>query len=332
MMAFAKSRVRTSLTLALGLAFALSWSQEASAFCRKRAIPPAVRKKFAGKVDKFFTDKCEDDQLEEFAAYPWIYWPNACTSFSVSTTLAGSLSVIEASALTALSFSQWSGTRCPGVNGDSRPSIDIRDLGQAGCATVGYDTQGGPNQNLIIYQDKWDTVLGSKVTQSDADILGLTTVSYDDTGRILDADMRLNMQIAPAVKDPVATEAWDLRSIVTHEFGHFLGFAHSGDPSAIMYYTASTGETNKRYLAEDDRKMVCETYKPGGTRAIDPTQNVAALPCDPTPANGYTQECQAAASKCSATPYASEAGSAAFAAAGAIVALLAARRAQRRCT
>ena len=145
---YTKRGAHAPLSLLLGLAFALSWSAEAAAFCRKRAIPPAVRKKFSGKVEKRFTDTCEDDQLDEFKVYPWIYWPNACTNFSVSTTLARTLSVDDASALTALAFSQWSGARCPGAPGDARPSIDIRDLGQATCATVGYDSQGGPNQNL----------------------------------------------------------------------------------------------------------------------------------------------------------------------------------------
>ena len=294
--------LRFGLRVFVGVAILMFASSNASAYCRKRAIPLAVRKKYASVVIKAFTNGvCEDDQVEEFKTYPWIYWPSACTSFSVSTSLPQTLSAEAASSLTALAFSQWSGSRCDEVVGDARPSIDVRDLGTASCSTVGYDATGGPNQNLIVYQANWDKVKPNNLV-SDADTLGLTTVSYDDSGRILDADMRINMQINPATADPVASEKWDLREIVTHEAGHFLGFAHSGEESAVMYYSAVVGETKKRYLADDDRVLVCTTYRPGGTRAIDPAQNVAALPCNPSPAGGFTEQCQAAPSKCSATP------------------------------
>lgn len=295
-----RSRRLVALSLA-GLIVALS--TDAQAYCRKRAVPLAVRKANRGKIDKYPKDGvCEDDQIPEFKEHPWVYWPNACTSFSVSSTLATSLSKEEASRIAAEAFAQWSSTRCPGVNGEARPSIDARDLGSVSCASGGYDPNGGPNQNIIVFRDAWDPIAAAAKV-ADSDILGLTTVTYDDTGHILDSDMQLNMQIQPATTDPVSSTSWDLRSIITHEFGHFIGFTHSAEADAVMYYQANVGETNKRYLTEDDKAVVCQTYTPDGKREIDPDQLVDALPCDPTPAGGFTDQCSAkATSGCASSP------------------------------
>jgi hypothetical protein len=59
----------------------------------------------------------------------------------------------------------------------------------------------------------------------------------------------------------VATDVWNT---VSHEAGHFLGFAHTDVPDAVMFPTTSIGDLNKRALHQDDQDGVCSVYPSGG--------------------------------------------------------------------
>ena len=49
----------------------------------------------------------------------------------------------------------------------------------------------------------------------------------------------------------------------THEIGHFLGFAHSDEPDATMFASATPGETLKRFLSCDDAAILWFRYPAG---------------------------------------------------------------------
>jgi hypothetical protein len=101
----------------------------------------------------------------------------------------------------------------------------------------------------------------------------------------------------------VASGAYDFDSIITHECGHFLGMAHTGDDRATMYASYTQGSTYKRILTSDDVSGLCSIYLPGGERAVDPSATpdgsgeVPEDACDPTPRHGFSTQCAPPAAK-----------------------------------
>lgn len=92
--------------------------------------------------------------------------------------------------------------------------------------------------------------------------------------------------------DPVPPDGYDFASIVTHETGHFLGLAHSGDNRATMYANYTPGATAMRNLTSDDVAGICSIYRPDGTRAVLDSKVTPGPQCDPTPRRGFTGECE----------------------------------------
>jgi hypothetical protein len=165
-------------------------------------------------------------------------------------------------------------------------SIDVRDLGPVDCATVDYN-QGGGNQNVIVFRDdKWPH-------QDSNNTLALTTVTFNaETGEIYDADMEVNTaEQRVTLVDPVPPDGYDFASIVTHETGHFLGLAHSGENRATMYANYTPGSTALRNLTSDDVAGICSIYRPDGSRAVLDGQVTQGPSCDPTPRRGFTGAC-----------------------------------------
>ena len=55
----------------------------------------------------------------------------------------------------------------------------------------------------------------------------------------------------------------DVQNAATHELGHFLGLAHSPDPSSTMYASEPIGETSKRVLDSGSKQFICDVYPSG---------------------------------------------------------------------
>jgi hypothetical protein len=188
-------------------------------------------------------------------------------------------------------FAKWTGARCAAdAAGAMRVSIEAINLGPVDCDQVGYNKFGGPNQHVIVFRDAvWP--------HNDANnTLGLTTVTFDaDTGELYDADTEINGTVPLSVSDQLLDGGYDFESIVTHEMGHFLGLAHSGDTSATMYARYTPHSTSMRILTPDDVAGICAIYPPDGTRNVDPSVaangKITADACDPTPRHGFTTQC-----------------------------------------
>ncbi|MEO7112141.1 MAG: matrixin family metalloprotease [Polyangiaceae bacterium] len=215
-----------------------------------------------------------------------LYWKNACVGYDIQQGASKQVSYDDAAQAIAAAFTKWTGATCgTDGSGNSRASIDVRDLGPVQCNQVQYNKEG-PNQHVIIFDDNtWPH-------QDSNNTLALTTVTFDSTtGEIYDADMEINTaQQTLTVHDPIPADGYDLASIVTHETGHFLGMAHSGDTAATMYAHYRQGATSMRNLTQDDVQGICSIYSPDGNRNID-GGTVAEDSCDPTPRHGFQSAC-----------------------------------------
>jgi hypothetical protein len=268
-----------SRAVVLGLAAFVALPATAHAFCRTTTVP--VMADFQPRPDK-----CWDQGVP-------LFWKNSCVSYSVQRNASKAVAFEDAANGTSKAFTKWTGSSCPTEgNGRSRVSIDVRDLGPVDCAEVNYNQSGG-NQNVIVFRDdKW--------THSDSsNTLALTTVTFNpETGEIYDADMEVNTHDQRVtLNDPVPPDGYDFASIITHETGHFLGLAHSGDNRATMYANYTPGATAMRNLTSDDVAGICTVYRPDGTRAVLDSKVTQGPQCDPTPRRGFTGECEEPKSK-----------------------------------
>jgi hypothetical protein len=123
------------------------------------------------------------------------------------------------------------------------------------------------------------------------DVLALTSV-YSHGSVLFDGDVEINgvdHLWADVAADGLANHE-DVQNVLTHEFGHFLGFEHTcytvdgrglarpvdnrGQPvpdcetasaevqATTMFPSAHVGDTSKRDLAPDDIQAVCDVYPP----------------------------------------------------------------------
>ncbi|MGH7285686.1 MAG: matrixin family metalloprotease [Polyangiaceae bacterium] len=273
-------RFRNAVAFAITSA-ALSAASNASAFCRTST---------GGLVDgcTITEDECCTTGLP-------LYWKNACVGYDIQQDASRQVSYDDAAQAIALAFTKWTGATCPtDGTGQSRASIDVRDLGPVQCNQVQYN-KDGPNQHAIIFDDAAWPHNDSNNT------LALTTVTFDSTtGEIFDADMEINTaQQTLTVHDPIPGDGYDLASIVTHETGHFLGMAHSGDSRATMYAHYRQGATSMRNLTDDDISGICSIYPPNGDRVLGDGGTVPEDSCDPTPRHGFESSCATTKTGCS---------------------------------
>jgi hypothetical protein len=147
----------------------------------------------------------------------------------------------------------WAQARCPG---NQSATLSFQENEDTACSTSEFDV-AGPNVNVILFRD-------DDFPYRDQDnTLGKTTVTFDpNTGAILDADIEINTAFNEVTTDDRRV-VYDLESIMAHELGHFLGFAHSDVKDATMYASYATGSTGLRSLDPDDVAAICEVYPPG---------------------------------------------------------------------
>lgn len=291
------------------VALVLLGAGKAQAFCRTTTV--ATASDFQPTPNK-----CWDQGVP-------LFWKNACVGYSLQRNASRQVAYEDAAFVTTRAFTRWTGASCATEGaGGSRVSIDVRDMGPVDCGNVKYNQDYG-NQNVIVFRDEaWRK-------DDTNNTLALTTVTFNpETGEIYDADMEVNTAGNRVEEfDPIPADGFDFASIMTHEAGHFLGLAHSGDPRATMFANYQQGNTSMRNLTQDDVAGICAVYRPDGTRAVLEGKVTLADPCDPTPRHGFARDCAPVAKKGCSIQSGSPSGSATFTLLGlAVAAAFVARR------
>ena len=227
----------------------------ASAFCRSTSC--------SGDCDR-------DDENCKTGGAP-LYWPSLCVGFSLNSQSSEHVPFDTFQNIAQRAAGEWSSLLCP----KGEASLAFVEQPAVSCHKAEYDP-AGPNANIILCQDsKWNY-------KSADNTLAKTTVTFDAvSGEILDADIEVNHAYNEITTDDVKV-VYDLQSILTHEFGHFVGLDHSLDFDATMNATYDPGTTELRTIEEDDVGGICTIYPP--TRVAS---------CEPTPRGGFADVCKA---------------------------------------
>jgi hypothetical protein len=206
-----------------------------------------------------------------------IYWPSDCSWFGVQEDGSPKRSVTYDTFHTLVknAFAKWANADC---GGGLHPSFEAQDTdalyGPAVCDQAEFN-QKAPNANVWMFRDStWPYANG-------ASTIALTTLTIEvASGKIRDADVEVNSAVVDVTTSDTSVGA-DLDSIVTHESGHFLGLAHSLDPTATMYANYSPQSISIRTLAPDDIEGICGIYPPA-----------AAPTCgEPDSISGFSRYC-----------------------------------------
>jgi hypothetical protein len=253
MKAFLRFSRPRAAALAVGAAFGLS-AAPAGAFCRSTTCQEA----------------CTLDGLCKASGKP-LFWSSSCVGVSLQVDGSNNLdfNVIEQALQGAIA--PWSAVQCPGGGEASMLTTRLPDVR---CNRTEFDFSGG-NANVVIFRDNyWDH-------EGVDNVLAYTTVSFSKTtGEIRGADIDVNTAFNnfTTTTEPGKVDI-DLQSILLHEFGHFLGLAHSEELASVMEANYAPGGT-LRELTSDDVDALCAAYPPS-----------RASSCDASPWGGFRSDC-----------------------------------------
>jgi hypothetical protein len=180
-------------------------------------------------------------------------WRRSCISYSITRREVDTPTFESVRDVADFSFGAWAEVAC---NGHPLP-IELAQTEELGtCFEPEYNTRG-PNANTVLFVRDW------RARELPFEAFGLTLVWHDpDNGAIFDADMQLNETLGrfSNCDGGCPRGGVDLRNVMTHEAGHFLGLGHTPVHDATMSARAELGETDKRSLEGDDIAGVCSIY------------------------------------------------------------------------
>lgn len=210
---------------------------EAFGFCRTVAEVPAL--------------ECRGNKA--------IYWKSQCVGYHVNQQPSRYVSFEDVSAAAEEAFAAWAGVTSPCV-----PSIDVVQLAPTLSTEIGY-FKDRTNENIIVLRDDGVNAHGGTLDMG----VGLVTVSFNaNTGEILDADIEIDAsRVSYAPDGQVEEGKYDLRRVMAHAAGHFLGLAHSQGDSPSLMAPSMTPGPHDIHPSADDAAGICSAYRRFGIRA-----------------------------------------------------------------
>ncbi len=229
------------LAAAFALSAMASLARDAGAYCRTTTIP---------------LEASTDDPSQSGLCWHGtpLAWPAGRVAYGVSMAGSKYVSPSDATRIADLAFSVWNSAPC----GSGNPAVQAYDVGLLSFVPDGSScdpsTVCQPMTNDVIYfrDETWPY---NDVNNT----LALTTVSYGvDDGKIFQAYTEVNTARGDiSAEEPAPSGMYDLQAILTHEAGHFLGLAHSTNPSAVMWRLDHSGLIT---LTQDDIDGICAVY------------------------------------------------------------------------
>lgn len=234
-----------------------------------------------------------------------LYWSSSCAAVTIYLNGFSMMTPDEVGKSIAAAAHAWSPAEvtCPGPVG----SADAGGAADAGGGHPYFEivpslSTGGPAPS-VAYDGKNSIIFQTTVWPEAAEFIALTTHFSRPDGEILDTDIEINavpdIGTTWANLDPGATVSGhlqnpvDLQTAMTHEFGHFIGLAHTcfhvgvdsfpvpdddqGQPipdcpdppatpdvppaqSVMWFYVDPVLGISKRALAPDDMRGICDIY------------------------------------------------------------------------
>jgi hypothetical protein len=188
-------------------------------------------------------------------------WRNRCTGYSLyRLDVPEDIAFPDLDRLAATSTGAWARAAC---DDNGRVPQYFRVLPNPPTLNPPGYNPTGPNSNTVRFRPRWGD---DAIHRSGA--IAITIVTFDSfTGEIFDADIEMNTQhprtnptgFRFSIADRPEFDAADLPTILTHEFGHFLGLSHSANERSVMWFEAGVGEA-RRDLTADDTAGICTIY------------------------------------------------------------------------
>jgi MYXO-CTERM domain-containing protein len=237
-----------------------------------------------------------------------LYWSSSCEALTIYLNGFSAMTADEVAKSIGAAAAAWGpdNVTCPadvGDGGNGHPSFEILlQLSTGGPVPRLVDDSGNAirdGQNSIVFETaNYDGPYGS---------LAYAQVSREPAGRIVEVDIAINALPSAGFEwvnlDPGASPGghltpYDLQTVMTHEFGHLLGLAHTclsnpysggsddgndvpagtkddkgqtipscDDPgvpqyAAVMWAKIEDSSSAKRILSTDDARGVCTIYPP----------------------------------------------------------------------
>lgn len=270
--------VRHAATVTVFAFLPLAIAAQAHAFCRKSTESPADP-----SYDPSASGSCGDS-----AGKLPLFWGKSCIEYRVVVQDAV-LNEEAARSLVKSAVQPWTEAACPSLTGGTLgPRIRLVDLDDGFQCSGAKALPDTPTANIITLTN--NPPKGDE--ENSGSTLARTSVVYDNKSGAINSAKITAYEVGNLLATDSAKAPDRLAGRLRHEFGHFLGLAHSADRNAIMFFSEITDgpvPTDGRSLSSDDIRGICAIYNPDQPIGLGCSASPASPGPDAIPSsNGIT--------------------------------------------